>query len=59
MSGKKKLYRALLALNGRVPGQAEWRAIGQACGYTAYRELAGSSAAAGRRRSVCPTARAS
>ena len=41
MSRKRKLYRAIVALNGRVPGQAEWRAIGWACGYTAWHDLAG------------------
>lgn len=41
MPRARKLYCALVALNGRVPGQAEWRALGRSCGYTAHRGLAG------------------
>ena len=41
MSRKQMLYRVLVALGGHVPTQTEWRTLGQLCGYSAHRDLAG------------------
>jgi hypothetical protein len=41
MSRKQRVYATLVARNGQVPGQAEWRELGQAAGYSAHRDLAG------------------
>ncbi len=41
MDRKQSLYEALCRHGGRVGSRAEWRALGQRCGYTAYRDLAG------------------
>lgn len=41
MARKIELYSAVIQLGGRVANQAAWRAIGQRCGYTARRDLAG------------------
>jgi hypothetical protein len=50
MARKKRLYDELRRRRGRVADQAEWRELGQACGYSAYRDLAGFFG--GRRRSM-------
>jgi hypothetical protein len=41
MSRKQILYRELARRDGRVANQAEWRELGQSCGYSAHRDLAG------------------
>jgi hypothetical protein len=41
MTRKQRLYEALRRRGGIVADQAEWRSLGRACGYTAYRDLAG------------------
>lgn len=41
MNCKQCLYDELERWGGEVPNQAEWRKLGQSCGYTAYRDLAG------------------
>jgi hypothetical protein len=41
VSRKQMLYSELVARGGEVSGRAEWRALGQRCGYSAYRDLAG------------------
>lgn len=41
MSRKQRLYDELRSRGGRVADQTEWRQLGQQCGYTAHRALAG------------------
>ena len=41
MSRKQRLYDALRRRGGRVRDQSEWRELGQSCGYSAHRDLAG------------------
>ena len=41
MSRKQYLYDELRKRGGRVADQAEWRELGQNCGYSAHRDLAG------------------
>lgn len=41
MPRKHLLLLALIKLNGPVPSRAEWRELGQSCGYSGYRDLAG------------------
>ena len=41
MSRRNLLLLALIKLGGLVPDQAAWRALGQSCGYTGHRDLAG------------------
>jgi hypothetical protein len=41
VSRKQRVYSALIARNGELPGQADWREVGQGAGYTALRDLAG------------------
>jgi len=41
MDRKTLYYRGVIAHGGRLPDQATHRALGQACGYTAHRDLAG------------------
>jgi hypothetical protein len=41
MDRKKRMYEELRRRRGRVTGQAEWRELGQVCGYSARWALAG------------------
>ena len=41
MTRKQALYDELRRRGGKVADQAEWRQLGQDCGYRAYRDIAG------------------